>query len=154
MNISQSGIDFIKSQEGCKLNAYQDSAGIWTIGWGTISYEDGSAVKKGDIIPQKMADDLLIQEIEQKVSQVNNYLSGLILNQNQFDSLVSFQYNTGALKSSTLLKTILKNPQDHYIRQCFLMWCKANDPKTGKKVTVEGLLIRRGREADLYFKPI
>lgn len=42
--------DFIKSREGLKLTAYQDSAGIWTIGYSTITYEDHTPVKKGDII--------------------------------------------------------------------------------------------------------
>ncbi len=36
MNISEEGISLIKNYEGCKLEAYQDSVGVWTIGFGHI----------------------------------------------------------------------------------------------------------------------
>ena len=47
MNISQEGIALIKKFEGCRLEAYQDSVGIWTIAYGTIK-----DVKEGDKINQ------------------------------------------------------------------------------------------------------
>lgn len=34
---SQAGVNLIKSFEGCRLTAYQDSAGVWTIGYGHTS---------------------------------------------------------------------------------------------------------------------
>ena len=34
MNISNKGIELIKQFEGCRLKAYQDSVGVWTIGYG------------------------------------------------------------------------------------------------------------------------
>lgn len=46
MSPDNSCIDFIKSKEGLELKAYQDSAGIWTIGYGTIQYEDHTPVKR------------------------------------------------------------------------------------------------------------
>jgi lysozyme len=68
------------------------------------------------------------------------------INQNQFDALVAFAYNVGvnALKGSTLLKKVNKNPQDVTIRNEFLKWNKAN----GR--ALKGLTNRRIAEADLY----
>ena len=34
MKLSQNGVNFIKSHEALRLKAYQDSKGVWTIGWG------------------------------------------------------------------------------------------------------------------------
>ena len=38
MKTSQYGIDLIKHFEGCELEAYQCAAGVWTIGYGPVSY--------------------------------------------------------------------------------------------------------------------
>ena len=69
------------------------------------------------------------------------------INQNQFNSLVSFAYNvgTGNFSSSTLLKKINKNPNDLSIKAEFLRWNKAN------KVVINGLTNRRNEEANIYF---
>jgi lysozyme len=59
MRTSQNGIDFIKSFEKCKLEAYRnDPKEPWTIGWGNTFYEDLAAVRRGDKITQSRADSL------------------------------------------------------------------------------------------------
>src|SRR5436190_21587695 len=110
--------DFIKNHEGCKLHAYQDSAGIWTIGYGTIIYEDHTHVKSGDAITQQRAEQLLEIEIIEKSKAVNASTNIVPLNQKQYNALVSFAYNagSGALPGSTLLKRIKVNPADPSIR--------------------------------------
>ena len=147
----QTCFDFIKRWEGLKLKAYTDSAGIWTIGYGTIMYEDSSHVKEGDEITHERAQELLEWEVRLKARGVNAAIKPMTLNQHQYDALVSFAYNTGigALKSSTLLKRIKKNPTDTSIRDAFIMWNKAH--LDGELVAVEGLTNRRKGEADLYF---
>src|SRR5689334_10414697 len=87
--------DFIKSKEGLRLKAYQDSAGVWTIGYGTIIYEDLKPVKKGDVITKERAESLIEREIVSKSAKVNAATVSVSLNQNQFDALVSFTYNAG-----------------------------------------------------------
>ena len=151
MEASQKGIDFIKSEEGLRLNAYQDGAGIWTIGYGTIRYKSGEVVKKGDTITELQAEDLLAWEVEVKTGAVSDYVKSVSLNQNQYDSLVSFAYNvgTGALHGSTLLKRVLNNPNDAAIKGAFLMWDKIR--VDGELVESKGLKARRQREADFYF---
>ena len=106
--------DFIKSREGIRLTAYQDSAGIWTIGYGTIHYEDNTPVKKGDTITLARADELIEKDIDTRTVTLNTILIPAILNQNQFNALVSFAYNAGmnSLIKSTLLKQVKTNAAD------------------------------------------
>jgi lysozyme len=143
--------DFIKKWEGLKLEAYTDSAGIWTIGYGTIMYEDSTAVKKGDVITKERAEQLLEWEVKLKAKGVNAVIKPAVLAQNQYNALVSFAYNTGsgALRTSTLLKRVKANPTDATIRDAFMMWNKAR--VDGELQEIDGLTNRRKEEADLYF---
>jgi lysozyme len=72
------------------------------------------------------------------------------LTDNQFNALLSFAYNVGvqALAKSTLLKLILLDPHEPYIKIAFLQWTFAG----GKKV--QGLTNRRNDEIKLYFTGI
>lgn len=92
--VSDKCIELIKHFESCKLNAYQDSGGIWTIGWGATTYPNGKKVQKGDKITQQEADDLLLYHIIQKkllvLGRINRGLK-----QHELDALVSFAYNAG-----------------------------------------------------------
>lgn len=129
-------------------NNNRDSVGVWTIGYGTTYYENGSKVKKGDTITAARASDLLKYFVNKFATGVDSSIgSGPSLKQQQFDALVSFSYNLGLgnLKSSTLLSKVKANPNDSTIRAEFMKWNKA-----GGKV-LAGLTRRRQAEADLYF---
>lgn len=142
---------FIRSREGLSLSAYTDSAGIWTIGYGTIMYENHTPVKQGDTITQAQAEQQLEWQVNEKAVAVAAAVSPAVINQNQFDALVSFAYNAGinALLGSTLLKLVKANPADPNIRNAFMMWDKAH--VNGQLVIVAGLESTRTAEADLYF---
>lgn len=159
MRISDAGIEFIKREEaadGPELKAYQDQAGIWTIGYGSITYRNGKPVKKDDVISVAMAEELLACQIALKVDGVNKLINPYILSQNRFDALVDFAYNLGveALAGSTLLKKVRKNQNDPSIKDEFLKWnkVKAGKTKTGKQLykVSPGLAARRRREWQLY----
>ena len=145
MKPSENCYTIIKQFEGCRLKSYKDPVGIWTIGYGIIRYPDGSKVREGDKIDQEKADFLLKYHVLEFAAGVDKVVKGV--NQNQFDSLVSFSYNVGlgALKKSTLLKKLLVNPNDPTIEQEFLKWNRAG----GRELL--GLTKRRQAEADLYF---
>jgi len=147
MTISKKGLDLIKSFEGCKLNAYLCPAGVATIGWGSTMYPSGGKVKMGDTISQQRADDMLKWEAENKAIGVKNLLMNTVVNQNQFDALVSFAFNCGLgnLKISTLIKKVRNNPNDPTIRDEFMKWVRARGE------VLKGLQRRRKAEADLYF---
>jgi len=146
MNVSIKCINLIKHFEGCKLIAYKCPAGIPTIGYGNTYYKDGSKVKLGDQITQEQADELLLIILEDFIESVQHLVKAPI-NQNQFDSLVSFVYNVGSgnFQKSTLLKKVNLNPADASINLEFMKWNKA------KGIVLKGLTRRRQAESDLYF---
>jgi GH24 family phage-related lysozyme (muramidase) len=59
MQTSDKGIALIKEFEGCKLTAYQDSVGVWTIGYGWTQPVDGKPIRAGMTIKQETAERLL-----------------------------------------------------------------------------------------------
>lgn len=138
--------DFVAKFEGCKLTAYQDSVGIWTIGIGsTFNPYTKVKVKKGDKIDMSTATDWLNQELNQVKSVVQDSVKVLI-NGNQLNALTSFAYNvgTGNLRRSTLLKMLNAGKPKEEVAKQFLLWNKA-----GGQV-LKGLTIRRQAEADLF----
>lgn len=155
MQLSPNGLSFITSNEELRLKPYLDSAEVPTIGVGTTVYPGGEHVTMHDpAITREEAQFFLLHDTGNVVSAVNVMLHGIIVNQNQFDSLVDFSYNEGtpALHGSTLLKLIKANVNDLSIRTAFMMWDKIH--KDGKLVYSPGLSNRRKRDSDLYFLPI
>lgn len=148
MIASQNCINLIKMFEGYKPKAYLCPAGVPTIGFGSTMYTDGRKIKLGDTINEKQGNELLMWELKNK----SIALHGLNLNQNQFDSCLSFIYNLGigAFTKSTLRKKILINPNDKTIKDEFLKWNKAR--VNGQLTELKGLTRRRIAEADLYFR--
>ena len=146
MKISNNGLNLIKQFEGLRLNAYDDGVGVWTIGYGTIKYPNGTLVKKGDKITQAQADQYIANDVA-TFERAVNMLVNVPLNQNQFDALVSFTYNLGAtnLSASTLLKKLNSKDYNGAAGE-FQKWNKAG----GKVMT--GLVRRRKAEMELFNK--
>ncbi|WP_316377453.1 lysozyme [Enterobacter hormaechei] len=144
MQTSEKGIALIKQFEGCKLTAYQDSVGVWTIGYGWTQPVDGKPIRAGMTIKQETAERLLKTGLVSYESDVSR-LVRVGLTQGQFDALVSFTYNLGArsLSTSTLLRKL--NAGDYAgAADEFLRWNKA-----GGKV-LNGLTRRREAERALF----
>lgn len=139
LSISENGLAFIKQFEGCKLTSYQDSIGVWTIGYGHISN-----VSKGQTITQAQADAYLKSDCTNAEKHVNKYDSIYHWNQNQFDALVSFTFNCG----SGNLRTLLNNGQ-RTITEISAKIPAYN--KAGGKV-LQGLINRRNAEKKLFDK--
>ena len=102
---SKNAVALIKKFEGCSLKAYQDSVGVWTIGYGTTNADreiTGITIKAGTMITQKQAESFLLKSLNKKyVAKVNKYYAKYKFNQNQFDALVSFAYNIGSIDQLT-----------------------------------------------------
>jgi lysozyme len=154
MHISTEGKELIKTFEGLRLNAYRDSAGVWTIGYGSTHYTDGSLVEPGDHLTDEHQADQLFMKTLTDYEQAVNHMVKVPLHQHQFDALVSFAYNvgTGALQSSTLLKK-LNEADDAAAADQFLVWNKVTNPKTGKKTISTALKKRREKERALFLTP-
>lgn len=135
MIISNKGLDLIKKFEGCRLKAYKDPAGVWTIGWGHTK-----GVKAGDEITQEQADKFLRDDLAVYETKVDKYDNKYHWNQNQFDALVSFAYNIGSIDQLTSNgRRSIKTISDK-----ILEYNKAG----GKKL--EGLVRRRKAEKALF----
>ncbi|HDT2122885.1 TPA: lysozyme [Enterobacter roggenkampii] len=144
MQTSDKGIALIKQFEGCKLTAYQDSVGVWTIGYGWTQPVDGKPIRAGMTIKQETAERLLKTGLVNYEIDVSRLVK-VSLTQGQFDALVSFTYNLGArsLSTSTLLRKL--NAGDYAgAADEFLRWNKA-----GGKV-LNGLTRRREAERALF----
>ena len=131
------------------LSAYQDSAGVWTIGLGTTFYPDGTHVQPGDTCTEEQAYQYAAAAT-QRIASALAPISGN-LNQGNFDALGDFCYNAGsqAFLSSTLRKLVTSSPKDYAaITSAFEAWDKAH--VDGELVVVPGLLRRRKCEAYLY----
>ena len=144
--ISKNGLNLIKKFEGCRLKAYQDSVGVWTIGYGTTNADKsitGVSIKKGLEITQEVADRWLEESVNKKYGPlVNRYDNIYKWSQNEFDALVSFAYNIGSIDQLTDKGKRSKK----IISDKILLYNKA-----GGKV-LQGLVNRRKAERDLFIK--
>ena len=140
MNVSEKGIDLIKQFEGCRLAAYKCPGGVWTIGYG----HTGIDVSPDLEITQQEAERLLKSDLIIHCNNVEKLVK-VPLNQNQFDALVSLEYNIGygAFKNSTLLKLLNEKKYKEAAEQ-FERWKYA-----GGKV-LAGLVRRREKEKALF----
>ena len=142
MKTSGEGIALIKKFEGCRLDAYQCSAGVWTIGFGTTK-----GVQEGATCTQNEAETLLADDLFEFEKIVHKQVN-VPLQQHEFDALVSWVYNLGGgnLSESTLLVRINDDTNSsrgdipHQIKR----WNRA-----GGKV-LDGLVRRREAEALLW----
>ena len=139
MQLDKSGIELLKHFEGCELKAYQDSVGVWTIGYGHTK-----GVTEGLEITQAEAEKMLVDELPEYQSYVENKCN-ILLQQHQFDALVCWTYNLGPtnLASSTMLKVLNDGKLDEVPFQ-MKRWDKAG----GKPLL--GLTRRRNAEALLF----
>lgn len=139
MKTSKTGLDLIKTFEGCRLKAYKCPADVWTIGYG----HTGSDVKQGMVITQAEADRLLQQDLERFEKNVMKFNNKYHWTQNEFDALVSFAFNIGSIDQLAANGTRTKAQ----IAQAMLLYNKA-----GGKV-LPGLTKRRQAERQLFLTP-
>ena len=144
--LSDEFIKKLKEFEGLRLEAYEDAAGIWTIGYGHTH-----DVRKGDKISEYCADEYLRMDLEIAQKQVLDLK--VVKTQGQLDALVDFVFNLGIgkLKTSKLLQLIGAGFPEEVIRKEFRKWCYATNPKTGHKERLPGLWSRRNWEAERFY---
>lgn len=136
MRYSKSGLQLTERFEGCRVAAYQDSRGIWTIGYGHTN-----GVHAGMTCTQAQAEAWLSRDVSWAESEVNR-LVHVPLTQGEFDGLVDFTFNCGAgnFDHSTLLRLVNENDPARAAAE-FEKWDRAGG------VELPGLLRRRKAEA-------
>jgi lysozyme len=142
MKTSANGRAFIEAWEGTALKAYDDGTGVWTIGTGHTTAAGLPKVYPGMTITQQEADDILASDLAAVEADVNHHVIGQI-DQNQFDALVSFDFNTGGLSRSSLLRDVNSSHMDR-VEQDLAMW----DMGGGR--VMPGLAKRRHAEYVLF----
>ncbi|WP_296675069.1 lysozyme [Novosphingobium sp.] len=147
--IGPAGIVLVKRFEGCArkrtdgcFGAYPDpgSGGHpWTIGWGAT----GAGIVQGLVWTQQQCDERLASDLARYAAEVSAAIGTSPTSAAQFDAMVSFHYNTGAIRRATLTK--LHRAGDHAAASReFGKWVQAG----GRRLP--GLVRRRAAEAELY----
>lgn len=139
-------VELIAEFEGCRLDAYRDLGGRWTIGWGSTM-----GVKRGDSISQAEADRLFLVTLRGFVREVQSLLRDAPATTWQLSAMVSLAYNigTGAFGRSSILRAHLRGDYDAAAR-AFSLYNKATI--NGRKQVVRGLTRRRAAEAAMYLR--
>jgi GH24 family phage-related lysozyme (muramidase) len=153
--IGPAGIALIKQFEGCakrrpdgRFEAYPDpgtGGDPWTIGWGATGrcHVTGGRIAPGTVWTREQCDARLEADLARYAAEVARALGNCPTSQHQFDAMVSFHYNTGAIGRATLTK--LHKAGDHAGAAAeFGKWVNAG----GRKLA--GLVRRREAEAALY----
>lgn len=148
-SVGPPGVALIKRFEGCErlradglFEAYPDPAtggAPWTIGWGAT----GTEIGPGTVWTQAQCDARLTNDLARYAAQVAEAIGDAPTTRNQFDALVSFHYNTGAIGRATLTRKHVAGDHAAAARE-FARWNRA-----GGRV-LRGLIRRRAAEAELY----
>lgn len=143
MKITEKGLNFIKLAEGCRLNAYKDTAGIRTIGYGH-AYWNGP-----DYISEQKAEELLRMDIVKFEEVVSKYDNVYHFKPHEFDALVSFAFNVGGISQLTA-----NGKRDRKtISEKMLLYVKSGgktDSELKKRRQAENLMFLKGEYTHPY----
>ena len=146
--VSKRGIDLIKEFEGCRLTAYQDEVGVWTIGYGITNSEKsitGRTIKRGLKISKASAKKWVEESLNRKyLPKVVKYDTRYNWNQNEIDALTSFAYNIGSIDQLTANGSRSRDT----IAKKMLEYNKAGG------TVYRGLTRRREAERKLFLTPV
>lgn len=147
--VSAAGVALIKRFEGCArrradglVEAYPDpgtGGAPWTIGWGAT----GPGIGPGTAWTPAQCDARLAEDLARHAAEVAQAIGEAPTSQAQFDALVSFHYNTGAIGRATLTRRHVAGDHAGAARE-FDRWVRAG----GRRLA--GLVRRRAAEAALY----
>jgi lysozyme len=139
----------ILGEEGLRLSAYQDQAGVWTIGYGhKIVPADNLPLSTSTTITPERAKALRDKDMLAALSIVSSAVQ-VPLKEGEKLALSSLAYNIGAsaFANSTLVKLLNAGDREGAVAQ-FAVWNKIT--KNGVKVVDPILVARRRRETALF----
>jgi len=153
MQTSELGRDIIKIFEGCMqaipgrpgyYTTYRDEVGVLTIGFGHTNLGDiPPHIVPGVVWSAINCDEALSADLVASEQEVHSCLHDVSLTQNQFDALVSFEFNTGHLRKSSIPQKIHDGDIDRAVATLLLY-----DHAGGQ--ILPGLTRRRECEAALF----
>ncbi len=152
MKTSPAGLTFIKQWESCRLQAYQDGVGVWTIGWG----HTGPDVHEGLVIDQARADALFQEDVDQRDMVLNRWFT-VPMEQHQWDAVCSCLYNVGSGRPDPNGRDgiiWLRSGRHSTLFRCLMNqdWANAalEFPKWKEPVNLPGILRRRLAEQAMF----
>lgn len=147
----------IKREEKFMGKAYLCPAKVLTIGYGHVIQLSEPHLRTVKLTEPE-ASALLAKDLSRYEQAVARALEPTIsagkLTQKQFDACVSLCFNIGTagFSGSSVARLINARAGEQAIRLAFAAWCKAT--VDGVKQVLPGLVVRRKREADLFFSPV
>jgi lysozyme len=149
--MSPAGIAHLKEYEELRLKPYDDRTGKEvksrkeckgqpTIGWGHVILPDEDDLFKG--ITEKKAEEIFRKDLAPRERQVAALVK-VPLTQGQFDALVAWEFNTGGLVKSTLLRR-LNEGNYAAVPQQMMRWVFDDGVRS------EGLYNRRKKEVRMW----
>lgn len=148
MNPSDDLLEFIRGWERLMLTAYQDDAGVWTIGYGHTA-----GVRPGMQITEAQAEQFLWDDTSHAAACVTHCFA-IALEQNEFDVCIDFVFcfGSGRFVTSTLLDVINKG-QLQLVPAQLMRWInetKVQADGSSVLVPVDGLRKRRAAECNMW----
>lgn len=147
MSAESLAVELLKRLEGLRLDAYQDEAGVWTIGYG----HTGPEVKPGVHWTKEQADQTLEREVGRYAAAVRTGIGRASpFTDNQLAALISFTYNVGiaAFINSTLHSRLAMGLLADVPSQ-MLRWVHIHAPDGSIRIS-EGLSKRRTQEVNMW----
>lgn len=130
----------LASHEGLVRQAYKDSVGVWTWSVG-ITNASGHEVTRYIDNPQPIERclEVWLWVLENYADDVREAFAGFDLSEAQFGAALSFNYNTGSIKSASWVRHF-KAGDTVKARKAFMNWRKPPE-----------IIPRRRKERDLFF---
>lgn len=146
--LSQQGLDFIKSQEGFKDHIYLDKVNKPTIGYGHLVLPNEIAEYQGMTITESQGEAILREDVASVVNELNDLCLHYQINfeQYQFDMICSLLFNTGGIEKKPSMQHAFMNKNIAAIGNDITLYNEA-----GGKV-LKDLQERRAKEQQIYFK--
>ena len=141
MEINKRGLELVKEFEGCRLTAYLDPVGIWTIGVGNTSH-----AKEGLTITKAKAEEWLKEDLKAAENAVSKWQAHYLFNENEASALISFTFNCGAGSLNNLVKNGTRTKAE--IARYITLYNKGINGKV-----LPGLTRRRKAEKELFLLP-
>lgn len=142
MEINKRGLELVKEFEGCRLTAYLDPVGIWTIGFGNTSH-----AKEGLTITKREAEEWLKEDLKAAENAVSKWQAHYSFNENEASALISFTFNCGAGSLNNLVKNGKRTKAE--ITRYITLYNKGINGKV-----LPGLTRRRKAEKELFLLPV
>lgn len=143
VNVSSKFAEHIERIEGFKAQAYRDTGGVLTIGFGHAIKPSETRLRSATITREEAV--AILRDDTREATRVVNENVTIPLKQEQFDALVSFVFNVGErqFRQSTLLR-VLNGGHCCAVPDQLRRWTRDN----GRVVL--GLVRRREAEIALY----